>query len=137
MDQDSFVFVADGKLIQALEKRSQPVRCVEEQVLFCQGETPGGLYIIRSGEAALVMRSDSGEVVMCLRGAAGSLLGLPAVIANRPYTLTATARKGSEVRFVPRSEFEDLLQAEPSLSFKVLEVLAAEVRSARNALSEI
>jgi CRP-like cAMP-binding protein len=46
------------------------------------------------------------------------------------------ARKGSEVRFVTRGDFEDLLQAEPSLNFKVLQVLAAEARSARQAVSE-
>jgi CRP-like cAMP-binding protein len=82
------------------------------------------------------MTSESGDVVMCLRVVAGSLLGLPGIIGNEPYTLTAKARKGSEVRFVPRSDFEDLIQVEPSLSFAVLQVLAAEVRAARQAFAE-
>jgi CRP-like cAMP-binding protein len=38
---------------------------------------------------------------------------------------------------VTRSDFEDLMRAEPSLSFKVLQVLATEVRAARKALAEI
>jgi CRP-like cAMP-binding protein len=46
------------------------------------------------------------------------------------------ARKGSEVGFVTRSQFEELLQSEPSLNLMVLQVLAAEVRSARLVLSE-
>lgn len=137
MEQDLSAFVADRKLIQALEKRSQAVSCGEDRVLFSQGEAPTGLYILRSGEAALIMRSEYGEVVMCLRVAAGSLLGLPGIIANEPYTLTAMARKGSEVKFVTRSDFEDLIRDEPSLSLKVLQVLAAEVRSARLALSAV
>lgn len=137
MEQDLSAFVADRKLIQALEKRSQAVSCGEDHVLFSQGEAPTGLYILRSGEAALIMRSEYGEVVMCLRVAAGSLLGLPGIIANEPYTLTAMARKGSEVKFVTRSDFEDLIRDEPSLSLKVLQVLAAEVRSARLALSAV
>jgi CRP-like cAMP-binding protein len=82
------------------------------------------------------MRSESEDVVMCLRVAAGSLIGLPAIIGNKHYTLTATARKGSEVKFLACDDFEDLTRANPSLSFKVLEVLAAEVRAARNALPE-
>jgi CRP/FNR family transcriptional regulator len=83
------------------------------------------------------MTSESGEVVMFLRATAGSLLGLPAIVGNEPYTLTAKARKGSEVRFVAREEFEDLLRADPSLTLNVLKVLATEVRAARMALSEI
>ena len=136
MKRDSSAFVADRELIQTLEKRSQPVSCSEDQVLFCQGEAPIGLYILQSGEAALVMRSESGEEVMCLLAAAGSLIELHAIVGNKPYTLTATARKGSEVQFVPRVDYEDLTQAEPLLCFKLLDVLAAEVRAARNALLE-
>lgn len=78
----------------------------------------------------------SGRAIICLHAGPGSLLGLPGIVANEPYTLTAMARKGSEVRFVTRGDFEDLLQAEPSLNFKVLQVLAAEARSARQAVSE-
>jgi len=73
---------------------------------------------------------------MCLHAAAGSLLGLVGIIGNEPYTLSAMARKGSEVSFVTRSEFEDLMRTEPSLSPKVLQVLAAEVKTASQALSE-
>jgi CRP-like cAMP-binding protein len=137
MDQDSSAFVADRKLIQKLEKLSQPVNRRENAVLFLQGETPSGIFILRSGEATLDMKSESGAVVMCVRAAAGSVLGLPALIGNEPYTLTATVRKGSEVRFVSRSDFEDLIRAEPSLSLMVLQVLAAEVRAARNVLIEM
>jgi CRP/FNR family transcriptional regulator len=136
MDQESSAFVADSNLIQVLEKRSLQVSCDSDQVLFCQGEAPTGVYILRSGEAALIMTSEAGEVVMCLRAAAGSLLGLPAIIGNEPYTLTAKARKGSDVRFVSRDDFEDLMRAEPSLTLNVLKVLATEVRAARKALAE-
>ncbi len=134
MNRESFA--ADCKLIQALANRSKPVSCSEGRVLFRQGETPTGLYILQSGEATLMRETASGRAVICLHAGPGSVLGLPGIIANEPYTLTAMARKGSEVRFVTRSDFEDLLQAEPSLNFKVLQVLAAEIRSARQAMSE-
>ena len=84
-----------------------------------------------------MMESASGRNVMCLHAAAGSLLGLPAVIGNEPYTMTALARKRSAVRFVPSSDFEDLIREEPAMYPMVLQVLAAEVRTARQALSEI
>jgi CRP-like cAMP-binding protein len=38
------------------------------------------------------------------------------------------------VSFVSRDDFTALMQADPLLSLKILQVLAAEVRSARKAL---
>jgi CRP-like cAMP-binding protein len=131
------LFVADTGLIQALEKRSQPVSCKDRQVLFKQGEAPRGLYIVRSGGASLVMKSGSGKVVLRLNAVAGSLLGLPAVIGNEPYTLTAIARPGSHVRFVPSNDFTDVIREEPSLNSKVLEILATEVHASRYAISRL
>ena len=130
-------FKADHKLMQALDKRSQPVPCSEGHILFNQGDGPRGLYILRSGEASLIMQSPSGTIVFSLRAPAGSLLGLSAVIDNEPYSLSAMVRKDSDVRFVSRNDFEELIQAEPSLYPSVLQVLAAELRAARLAFSEV
>ena len=129
-------FAADSKLVQALEKRSLPVACGKGGTLFIQGETPKGLYILQRGEAALVMKSRAGRTVMCLHAGSGSLLGLPGVIGKEPYTLTAMVRQGSEVRFVTRENFEQIVEEEPELYSSVLQVLAAEVRFARLALAE-
>jgi len=128
-------FVANGRLIEALEQRSQPVVRTDDCVLFRQGEMPRGIYILRSGEATLTMMSSTGEVLLQLRAAPGSLLGLPGVIGQEPYTLTAKVKRGSVVSFVSKNDFDELIRAEPSLSLGVCQVLAAEVRSARQAIS--
>ncbi len=130
-------FVANSKLIQALEERSQPVASEVDCLLFRQGETPRGVFILRSGEATLTMKSSNGATLLQLRATAGSLLGLPGVIGGEPYTLTASVLGGSVVSFVSRKEFEALIRKEPALSLGVCEVLAAEVRSARQAISDI
>lgn len=128
-------FTANHKLIAALEKRSTRVVFSSGYTLFRQGESPNGLYILVRGEASLVMKSPSGTVLMTFQVPSGSLLGLPGIVANESYTFSASACPGSEVRFVSHQDFEDLIRAEPSLYPSVLEVLAAEVRSARLALS--
>jgi CRP-like cAMP-binding protein len=128
-------FVADCTLTQALEKHSISVPCAKGQMLFQQGEAPLGLYVLRSGNATLVMKDESGAEVMHMTIGAGCILGMPAVVTKQPYTLSATAGVGAEVSFVELSEFEDLMQSEPSLFPLVLAVLAAEVRSARIALT--
>jgi len=116
---DPSAFVADPELIQALEQRSTPVNCGEERVLFRQGDIPEGLYILNAGQTVLTMNTPSGEEL----------------ISDEPYTLTATARTGAKLHFVHRDDFTGMMKTDPSLGLKILQVLAAEVRSARRALA--
>ncbi|MGD0730586.1 MAG: cyclic nucleotide-binding domain-containing protein [Terracidiphilus sp.] len=134
MKLDPSAFLADPELIQALEKQSTPISCSAECVLFRQGEAPVGLFILSQGEAVLTMNSDSGEPIVSTQAVPGSLLGLPGLVGDEPYTLTAIARSGAQLSFVSRDDFAALMQSDPSLSLKILQVLAAEVRSARNAI---
>jgi CRP-like cAMP-binding protein len=74
---------------------------------------------------------------MSTQAPAGSLLGLPGLIGNEPYTLTAIARNGARLSFISRDEVTSLMRTDPLLALKMLQVLAAEVRSARHALSSL
>jgi len=132
---DSSAFVADKALVEALERRSKPILCEEDRVLFKQGETATGLYILRAGMGRVSMTSPAGDKVMSVPVSAGSLLGLPALLGDQPYSLTAMVFKGAELRLVTREDFSLLMLNEPSLSMSVLRVLAAEVRTARFAIS--
>jgi CRP-like cAMP-binding protein len=134
---DAAAFVADQALIEALKKQATRVDCEEDRFLFKQGDAPEGLYIFCDGEVTLTLRSSVGDEVMSVSVAVGSLLGLPGVIGNVPYSLTARAKKGSLVSFVKREDFGRLMLKDPSVSVGVLRVLAAEVRTARRALVEI
>lgn len=134
MKLDSSAFVADPQLILALGLRAVELSCGADSVLFRQGDAPAGLYILHKGEVTLTMVSARGEAILSAQAAAGSLLGLPGLIGDEPYTLTATAHGGAELGFVTRDDFTALMESEPLLALKVLQVLAAEVRSARNAI---
>jgi CRP-like cAMP-binding protein len=131
---DPTAFQADPELIGALEQRSTPVGCEADRVLFRQDDPASGLYIIHQGEVALKMDSPAGHPLLTTTAQPGSLLGLPGLIGNQPYSLTATALAGARISFVGRDEFQSLMQSDPMLTMKMLQVLAAEVRSARLAL---
>lgn len=134
MNLDPSAFVADPALIESLEKGSTLISCDADRVLFQQGEAPVGLYILKSGRATLAMNSALGEEIISATAGPGSLLGLPGLIGNQPYTLTAIALAGAEVRYVTGDSFTGLMGADPMLAFKILAVLAAEVRSARSVI---
>ena len=104
-------------------------------MLFRQGEPSVGLFIVNKGEITMSMVSDQGRPVVSMRTGAGSLLGLPGVIGNEPYTMTATVEADCAVSFLGREEFFEFMGTESVLAMKILEVLASEVRSARKAPS--
>jgi CRP-like cAMP-binding protein len=133
---DPSAFVADPELIRALENKAAPVQCGEERVLFHQGDPPVGLYILSQGRATITMDSGQENSSFSCTAIPGSLLGLPGLIANQPYSLTAIAHKGATVGFITRDEFNTLMQTELPLMVKILQVLAAEVRSARLAITK-
>ena len=112
----------------------RPGDLFERTNAFPTREVPRGLVILKSGKASLVMKAENGVEVMHLSFGSGSILGIPAVVTKEPYTLSAKACPGSDVGFVELSDFEEMLQAEPSLFPLVLAILASEIRAARIAL---
>ena len=130
-------FVADPQLIQALEEQATCRSYDEERLLFRQGEAPSGLYIVCAGPVRLSMFSKTGKEVMSLEAPSGSLLGLPGLISSEPYTLSAVAGKGARLCYIEGHDFMNLMESNPQLSMKILQVLAAEVRSARRTLATL
>jgi CRP-like cAMP-binding protein len=132
--QVSFAFVADPELILVLERLAKPIALGPDRVFFHQGDAPAGVYLLRKGTATMTSQSND-AAGMSIKVGAGSLLGLPAVIATKPYSMTAQAMQGAELSVVSCQDFVDLMQTTPLLSFHVLKVLAEEVRFARQSLA--
>jgi len=131
---DPRAFVGDPELIRLLEEHAIPAPCEGDGALFRQGESPVGLYILHQGLVTLSMISENGQSLFAVQALPGSLLGLPGLVSNHPYSLTATARAGARVTFIDRDTFTWLMLSRPQISAKILQVLAAEVRSARFAI---
>uniref|UniRef100_E6QI64 Cyclic nucleotide-binding domain-containing protein n=1 Tax=mine drainage metagenome TaxID=410659 RepID=E6QI64_9ZZZZ len=129
-------FVADADFVKALEARARPFCCAKTETLFRQGDSPDRLYILEKGRTTLTVHTRTGDQKFGEQTLPGSVLGLPGVIGNVPYSLTATAEKGSELRVISKDEFHALLQSQPALTFHALKMLAAEVHSARRSVNK-
>ncbi len=116
MQPDSSAFVADPELIRALETRSTPFVCETERLLFNQDAPAVGVYIVQEGGVTLTMNARDGARIFSIAALPGSLLGLPALISNQPYSLTAIAlaARRSVLSAVPISS----LSCRPTRSFR-------------------
>src|ERR1700678_4451400 len=97
---DPASFVADSKLIRVLNKRCVVVPCETDRVLFRQDEPAIGIFVVHKGGVTLSLVSQDGHSLFAAQARPHSILGLPGVISNLPYTLSATAGGGAEVSFV-------------------------------------
>ena len=84
-------------------------------ILFKQDDPPVGVYILHQGHASLSMKSQEGRSILSVQALPGSLIGLPGVIGNQPYSLTAAARAGAQVSFVSSADFFALMRVEPAV----------------------
>ena len=132
---DPSAFVAEPDLIRALWQHAIPMDCSEDRKLFRQGNDPSGLFVLQSGEATMILQNDGGVQVARVPMPPGSILGLPALVSDKPYSMSAVAKRGATVGFVNRNDFSALMLTEPMLALMVVRVLAAEVRDTRAAIS--
>jgi CRP-like cAMP-binding protein len=135
MNFNSSAFVADPDLLAALRRHETPVDCRDETLLFRQGDKSAGLYILHAGEATMSLENADGDSVVKAPMFPGALLGVPALVGDEPYSMTAIAAAGARVGFVNRYAFSALMFAEPLLAVLILRLLAAELRSLRRAVA--
>ena len=67
----------------------------------------------------------------------GSLLGLPATLNGRPYSLTATVAEDCKLVFVRREAVLRLLRQNTFVCFQALQILGSEISDMRRAMDEL
>lgn len=119
----------DCELADAIEALSKRRPVTARHILFRQGEPPSRLFLLRTGEVVLTSRR-ADKSVSGFRAAPGSLIGLAAIAGRQPYSMTATVTKNSDLYAISAETFREIVENNPRLSDRVLQVLASEVRSA-------
>ncbi len=102
----------------------------EDVVLFEEGQTPTGLFLLRAGRVKLGVRSRRGSQVLFEVAGAGEMLGLSACVSGRPYELTARTLTPCEAIFVPRENFLHFLRERPQACMEMVRFLSADLDTA-------
>jgi CRP-like cAMP-binding protein len=114
-----------------LEQRCEKARKAKSTVLFRRGEKAFGVFLVLSGRVSL----DDRPVTRSY--GAGALVGLPATLAGRNYSMTATVMEDAELGFLPSTVLNSLMQKNPALCQTLLTVLSErmlEIQQVQNTL---
>jgi CRP/FNR family transcriptional regulator, cyclic AMP receptor protein len=79
-------------------------------ILFVEGQSPRGIYIICSGRVKLSTTSRDGKTLILRIADAGEVLGLHGCVSGKPYELTAETLQPCQLDFIKRDDFLKFLQ---------------------------
>jgi CRP/FNR family transcriptional regulator, cyclic AMP receptor protein len=99
-------------------------------VLFVEGQTPRGAFVLCSGKAKLSTTSRDGKVLILKIAEAGEVLGLSAVIAGEPFELTAETAGPCQINFIEREALVRLIEKNGEFGLHASQALSREFQSA-------
>ena len=102
----------------------------DHAVLFLEGQTSRGVFILCQGQVKLSMSSRNGKTLILRIAEAGQALGLSATIAGNPFEQTAETIGPCEVGFVRRDDFLRFVRQHNDACFRVAEQLSGNYNSA-------
>lgn len=74
-------------------------------ILFIEGQQPRGVFVLCVGKAKLSTSTRDGKTIITKISEHGDILGLNAVISNRPYEVTAEMMEPGQANFIARDPF--------------------------------
>lgn len=99
-------------------------------LLFVEGQTPRGAFVLCSGKAKLSTTSREGKVLILRIAEAGEALGLSAVISGQPFELTAETTGPCQVNFIDREALLQRIEKSGELGLRSSQALSREFQAA-------
>jgi CRP/FNR family transcriptional regulator, cyclic AMP receptor protein len=99
-------------------------------VLFVEGQSPRGIFVLCKGRVKLSICSTDGKTLILKIAEPGEVLGLSATVSGKSYELTAETIDPCQVNFVKREDFLRFLKEHADACFRVAEQLSDKYNNA-------
>lgn len=93
-------------------------------VLFVEGQSPRGVFMLCSGRVKLSTCSSDGKAIITRIAEGGEVLGLSAAVSGKPYMVTAETLLPCQVNFIKRDDFLKFLKDNGDACLRVAEHLS-------------
>lgn len=109
--------------IASSKEKFQTMEFKKEQLLYCERNTPLGLYCVRSGKVKIYKLGSDGKEQMIRIASRGDFLGYEYLITGSRYTSSATVLEDTTLYFIPKQDFLKLLKNNEEFSADFLVLL--------------
>jgi CRP/FNR family transcriptional regulator len=115
---------------QALNEVSHKSILPAGAILFVEGQSPRGMFILCSGRVNLSTASREGKILILKSAQAGEALGLSATVSGMGYEATAETATPCQLNFVDRNHYLELMQAHSEVGLHAAQCLSRDFQSA-------
>ena len=109
----------------------------KNEMLFLQGDTATGFYVLLNGSVRIYKASPDGKEYTLHHIRAGQMFAEAAVFGGSVFPANASATEDSTVAFFPKDKFARLLQGSPQISLKMIAGLAGFVREFNQQIEDL
>ncbi|MFZ0860727.1 MAG: Crp/Fnr family transcriptional regulator [Candidatus Sulfotelmatobacter sp.] len=93
-------------------------------MLFMEGQQPRGVFVLCAGQAKLSTSCFGGTTIITKVSESGNVLGLNAVVSNRPYEVTAEMTEPGQANFIARDSLLQFQKDHGEVRVRVVEQLS-------------
>ena len=99
-------------------------------LVFVEGQTPRGIYVLCSGRAKLSTCASDGKTLIMQIAEPGEVLGLSATVSGKPYEATVETLDPCQLNFVRRDDFLKFLSGHGEACLRVAHHLSNNYHNA-------
>ena len=123
--------------LEFVSQRVVPRKYSAGQMVFGEGESCTGLYVVVEGHVRIFKSSPGGrEQVLSIDGPGSSIAELP-VFDGGNYPASVVAIEETKLLFLSKQDFQALCLTHPSVALKVLRVVGARLRRLVGIIEEL
>jgi CRP/FNR family transcriptional regulator len=116
--------------LQALNLVSHKSTLPAGALLFVEGQSSRGMFVLCAGKVNLSTTSREGKILILKTAEAGEALGLSATISGVGYEVTAETATPCQLNFVDRKHLLELLQSQPEIGIHTAHCLSRDFQAA-------
>ncbi len=118
--------VTDGDL-NGLDHAKSCSYYKKNQALFVEGSYPRGVYCINQGKVKVFARGDEGKEQIIHIAKQGEIIGFRSMFSEEPYKVSASTLEESNICFIGRDEFLNMIDTNQTLRNGIIKELSKEL----------
>ena len=99
----------------------------KNQPLFLEGSLPRGVFCLNSGKVKVFARGEEGKEQIIHVAKEGEIVGFRAMFSEEPYKVTASTLEESNICFINKSDFLNLVDTNITLRNGIMKELSSEL----------
>lgn len=116
--------------LQDLDEVSHKSTVPAGAILFVEGQSPRGIFVVCSGRVNLSTTSREGKILILKTAETGEALGLSAAVSGMGYETTAETATPCQLNFIDRKHLLELMQVHSEVGMQTAQCLSRDFHSA-------